>query len=242
MISPFLITRLEDPWLSTVFAGDSSDKGAGVVHTEATKEEIRRESRWSSVCSWPIADVTRTYDIGEEEFWVAPEAEGPISHVADRQDEEEETGYRKEAIFEKRPRVAAFQKRRPPAVGRNWDDPKRWSLTWKNLWRAHEHINIQELRVVAGIARRLSLDKKSWNKKVLVLTDSSTTLGATLKGRSSSYPLLRQCRVIAGVGLALGVRVSVRYVPSERNPSDGPSRGKAIGAAPETKRAHADRL
>lgn len=117
----------------------------------------------------------------------------------------------------------------------------RWKLTWKMRWQAKEHINIQELRVVAGIARRLSLSRSNWNKTMLILSDSSTTLGACMKGRRSSFPLLRQCRVVATVGFALGIRLSVRLVPSERNASDGTSRGLSIGAAEETRRAHADR-
>ena len=34
----------------------------------------------------------------------------------------------------------------------------------------------------------------------------------------------------------------VKYIPSEVNPADGPSRGVAVGAAPGTRAAHADRL
>jgi hypothetical protein len=241
MVSPFIRTCLEAGWMSTVFAGDSSNAGAGVVQTEATIEEILAESRFAAMSGWPIADITRVYDLSEAEAW-APDAGPPrIEHEFDREEESPPVDWVKEVTFE-RPRVEAFGKRKPPAVGRNWDRLDRWALTWKSKWAVQEHINIQELRVIAGIGRRLSMSRRAWGKKVLVLSDSSAALGATMKGRSSVYPLLRQCRVLAAIGLALGIRISVRWVPSERNASDGPSRGLRIGAAPETLKAHADRL
>ena len=74
------------------------------------------------------------------------------------------------------------------------------------------------------------------------MIDSMAALGVIAKGRSSSPPLLRLSRQLAGYSLAFGLLVYPRYIPSEINPADGPSRGVGVGAAPETKIAHADRL
>ena len=92
------------------------------------------------------------------------------------------------------------------------------------------------------IARRCSLDRKAWRRKILVATDSKVALRAVSKGRSSSGPLLRQCRMICSVSLVCQIRLVARYLESERNPAGGPSRMKAIGAAAETILAHKDRV
>ena len=139
------------------------------------------------------------------------------------------------------PAAFRMQRRAPPAMARGWDPLSRWKLTWKGYWRRREHINIQELRVISMIARRCSLDRKAW-KKILVATDSKVALGAVSKGRSSSGPLLRQCRMICSVSLVCQIRLVARYLENERNPADGPSRMKAIGAAAETILAHKDRV
>jgi hypothetical protein len=61
-------------------------------------------------------------------------------------------------------------------------------------------------------------------KRVLVLSDSQVVIGAVTKGRSSSPQLLRRLRTVSALVLAGGIRLSVRWVPSEFNPADGPSR------------------
>ena len=76
---------------------------------------------------------------------------------------------------------------------------------------------------------------------MLVLTDSMVTLGAASKGRSSAHPLLRLCRQLLPLQLILELRLFLRYIPSEVNPSDGPSRMKPVGPAEETIKAHSDR-
>ena len=62
--------------------------------------------------------------------------------------------------------------------------------------------------------------------------------GVLQKGRSSATSLLRLARVACGISLALGIRGYYRWVPSQWNMADGPSRGVGIGAADETKDAH----
>ena len=65
---------------------------------------------------------------------------------------------------------------------------------------------------------------------------------ALAKGRPSARPLLRLCRLAAAVVLTSGMNPLYRYIASEVNPADGPSRGLGVGAAPETKEAHKHRV
>ena len=53
--------------------------------------------------------------------------------------------------------------------------------------------------------------------------------------------MIRISRQLASISLGLGIRVFGRYVRSEENWSDGPSRGLGIGVADGTATAHSDR-
>lgn len=129
----------------------------------------------------------------------------------------------------------------PPLSG-EWLPISRWRLVYKGTWREREHITIQELRTGVGVLRHLSRSRQSWGRRVLILMDSMAALGVLSKGRSSSPPLLRLARQAAAISLIFDIYPVVRYIPSEVNPADGPSRGVGVGAAPETRAAHSDRL
>jgi hypothetical protein len=101
----------------------------------------------------------------------------------------------------------------------------RWRTEVSAPWRRPEHINALEMRAVHTAVRWVVSRPGSFGARVLLLTDSTAVLGALLKGRTSSRTLLARTRQVAAVTLAAGVRLSVRWVPSEANPADGPSRG-----------------
>ncbi|CAK0911449.1 unnamed protein product [Prorocentrum cordatum] len=60
--------------------------------------------------------------------------------------------------------------------------------------------------------------------RVVCIVDNLALALSLGKGRSGSRHLLRALRRIAGVALACGLRLLVRWVPSERNVADKPSR------------------
>lgn len=100
---------------------------------------------------------------------------------------------------------------------------------WRTIvaapWRDRsEHINVLELRAALTAVRWALSFPTSVNHRLLILSDSQVVVGAANKGRSSSRPLLRRLRALAALVLASGVRVTLRWVPSEVNPADGPSR------------------
>ena len=100
----------------------------------------------------------------------------------------------------------------------------RWRTVYHGKWQATEHTNVQELRALVGLARHLARPRRRWGEKCLVFVDSMVALGAASKGRSSSRPLLRLCRQLAAVTLSTGLRMLLRYIPSEWNPADASSR------------------
>ena len=123
-------------------------------------------------------------------------------------------------------------------IGANWINEARWYELFRGLWAAEEHNNVLELRCVVSVLRHLARSSRCWHKRVVIMTDSVVSMGVLQKGRSSATALLRLARVACGISLALGIRGYYRWVPSQWNMADGPSRGVDIGAADETKEAH----
>lgn len=105
--------------------------------------------------------------------------------------------------------------------------------------RCAEHINVLELRTAGyGLNHALRCGMPL-GARCLLLTDSTVALHTLTKGRSSAAPLLRVMRGVAARLLATGVRPIYRFVESERNPADLPSRlalshGTPIGWSPLT--------
>ena len=100
-----------------------------------------------------------------------------------------------------------------------------WRAVISHRWRfGGSHINELEMRAFyAGL--RWAMSRPTFRgRRVCFALDSMVSLGALRKGRSSSFPLLRVCRLVAAWLLALGSTLSLAYVPSELNPADGLSR------------------
>ena len=62
------------------------------------------------------------------------------------------------------------------------------------------------------------------NIQHLSLSDSMSWVCASTKGRSSIWSVARRARELCGLCLASNASVRCRWVPSERNPADEPSR------------------
>ena len=126
-----------------------------------------------------------------------------------------------------------LRKERVPEVAECWDSLARWRICYKTQWVRREHNNISELRTVVAAFRNAVRTRSNWGCRVLVITDSLVALGAGARGRSSSYPLNRLLRQLAATVLATKIKTYLRWIGTKRNAADGPSRGFAVGHAPE---------
>jgi hypothetical protein len=107
-------------------------------------------------------------------------------------------------------------------------DPALASANWRVIvasqWQQPEHINSLELRAVSTAVRWALSSPMSIHKRLLILSDSLVTVYSVTKGRSSSRLLLPRLRQLASLVLASGIRLYVRWIPTELNPADEPSR------------------
>jgi len=99
-----------------------------------------------------------------------------------------------------------------------------WSTAISAQWALPAHINALECHSAATAVRWLLSFPTTVRKRFVLLSDSRVAVGCLSKGRSSSYALLRVSRKFAALVLSSGLSVSFRWIRSEMNPADGPSR------------------
>ena len=145
------------------------------------------------------------------------------------------------ALVQSKPPAPQLRKVRGPDLEASWFPPKRWRLTFRGTWVTQEHICIQEARTAVKLMKHLGRSSAGCRHRTLAFTDNQAVLGVLGKGRSSAPALLRLARIAASLALGLEIRVLWRYIRSEVNPADGPSRALPVGPAPATIAEHAAR-
>eukprot|EP00971_Amphidinium_carterae_P168336 3335613-Amphidinium_carterae.1 len=100
-----------------------------------------------------------------------------------------------------------------------------WKVAFKGVWRRTEPMVVLEARCALLAVKHLVRSSSNFNKRVLVVSDSIAACAAISKGRSATHPLLGICPQLAALSLGCKLSVQMRWVPSEANFADGPSRG-----------------
>jgi hypothetical protein len=114
---------------------------------------------------------------------------------------------------------------RPAALPPPLDAGNVWSPLVSSPWRrVGDHINVLELRAIHTALRWALSCPASVGTRLLVLSDSTVCVYALSKGRSSSLELLPRIRAVSACQLAAGISLVPRWVPTDLNPADGPSR------------------
>ena len=97
------------------------------------------------------------------------------------------------------------------------------SHTWKQQVRGC-HINVLELETLVLAIHHMAKSSRTRGRRVLVFVDSTVTLGAIAKGRSSSRRLNRPGRRAAADLLTSQNDPLLQWVPTAYQPSDATSR------------------
>ena len=122
------------------------------------------------------------------------------------------------------------------AARRSWFEDPEWiseladSLPFKLLFKYHfrapAHINVLESRVYSSWLKHCA--KKHKNSRLLALLDSRVTLGASAKGRSSSFAISKVLKNSLPYVLGSNLHPGGLHVYSAKNRADGPSRDLEI--------------
>jgi len=109
-------------------------------------------------------------------------------------------------------------------------DPAVWSVAIRRRYQpgtalACAHINEKELCAAVDAVRWSCSSSRTRSRRLVVQSDFAVAVAVLRKGRSSKPALLQHCRRFAALALAEQVTVEARWVPTDRNMADRPSRG-----------------
>ncbi|CAK0807270.1 unnamed protein product, partial [Prorocentrum cordatum] len=107
----------------------------------------------------------------------------------------------------------------------------KWSVLCSRPWKRPEGMPVLETRSTLWGLRHQLRNTRWWGRRLLFLSDSMSATPALSKGRSSAPGMLRAVRAWASSLLVSGCFATVRWIPSELNSADAPSRrGLALGS------------
>ena len=200
------------PWNSLVCCSDASTTGYGVCTSHWRLEDVRKVGRQKERSRFKRCDnhsaresaLTSAGFIRDEltGAWKA----GNLS----TEDYLNLSGWRLDQSFEEVP-ARLLRKQL-------WQ-PKLWGK-----WRFNEGIIILEARAAVKAMKRIAMSRYGSQTRQLFLLDNMSLTLALERSRSRQYGLLRQVRVFNAYCIARGIQPSFRWIPSELNSSDEPSR------------------
>ena len=211
-IMPALRADWSRPWNGEVVASDASEEGFGVcsrawpaslaaqVGRTAERDRFKRagghNARESALTSAGFVrdDVTGRWLSGD---------------LAD-EDYLEASGWK---LDEKFPEVPATEL-----------TDHEWFTVRQGQWRKAEHIVHLEARSLVKAMEVIAQDRNMTDCRQLLLVDSMSSALAFGRCRSRNYKMLRQIRKFCAYSIGCNIGFSVRWIPSELNPADEPSR------------------
>ena len=104
----------------------------------------------------------------------------------------------------------------------------RWRVVSSYTFRQTSHINLQELRAFKRELCRVASQFSQRGRVQIFVNDSKVSVGATAKGRSSSFKVNGLLRSLVPFLLFGDVTVAILWVETQSNPADHPSRGARV--------------
>lgn len=210
-IIPMLFADLRKPWSTTVVSTDASPEGYGMCESTLTAKEVRSMGQWNE--RWRFRRLPAA-EWAPRRRALARDVFGDVRTViGDANTWDECQQYSHNDAF--------------PEIPPRFLSPSRWKTVGLGKWgNTQEHITLKEGRALVLALRRLSRTSRHRGKRHLVFLDNIALAFAVRKGRAHTYDMLRVMQQVGSISLAANLGLSVRWVPSEYNPADGPSRGQ----------------
>ena len=112
-----------------------------------------------------------------------------------------------------------------------------WSVLASRKWAKSSGILHLEASSLLWAVRHLCRRTASLGHRHVILSDNLAVVAAVAKGRAAHFVLNHCCRAIAAHAILSNCRFYIRWIPSELNPADLPSRqqlaeGDTVAAEP----------
>ena len=215
-LMPLMYGNIRLQWSDTVTCTDASPFGYGICERSADLQQVRNIGRWQERWrfkhldpeNWKPRERVQGRDVLSD---IRTARCFPVPTCIDDL-------YELDGDF--------------PEVPTDFMEPKQWHTVLMGRWKnTSEHITLKEGRTIVLAARRLSRAGKSRGKRHLILVDSLALAMSSCKGRATNYGMLRIMQQLGALCLGGGFSIRLRWIISELNVADGPSRGQ-IKAGP----------
>ena len=214
----FLESDWKRGWNTLVTSSDASEKGFGVCTSHWTSQQVSQAGRVPEKSRFRRTESHRARESALSAAGFRQEV-STGKWLAGEIDSEE---YLSEVGWECSP---SFKEIDAQLLHRHLWTPKTWG-TWKHS----EYIVILEARALNKALDRIAHTRYGHDVRQLFLVDSMSIALSFDRCRSRSFKLLRQIRRFASLCLARNLDPHVRWIPSELNSADEPSRTE--GAEP----------
>ena len=209
-ILPLLISDMRRPWSNTVFCSDASPEGYGITERNLDVSTIDQIGLWQERWRYKRTPPDQ-WRPRERALQLDPFSDINTAKVSDILFEEGDC-YTRNEEFEEIPHSIL--------------NPQDWRVAKFGKWQhTQEHITLKEARALTILVRRITRAAKFRGRRILVLVDNLALALCLGKGRSPNHAMLRVSQKIGALCLACNLALRVRWIPSELNNSDGPSRG-----------------
>lgn len=200
---PLIQRDLSAGWGDYVHATDASHWGRGVARAAVPADMMRHESKWHD--RWRFSRASE-HDLQSRLVEGAKGAED----------------------------ILEFERDQLQHVGEPMDElspeflDREWTRVESNAWSRREPIPVLEGRALVWLVQHLARSQANHGKRHLIISDSMTSILALSKGRGHAKSMNRVCRQIAALSLSCGLQLHYRWVASELNPADSPSRNRPV--------------
>lgn len=206
---PMLVADMRRPWSDTLLATDASPDGYGICESPVAAGVSRALGTWNERWRYrrlpPEQWAPRKRAIGRDVFNDVVTVLGDGESLGDEFVDNEDF----------------------PEVPKHLLDFSNWRTAKLGKWGfKDESITIKEGRALVLAVRRLARSRKNRGKNHVVLLDNLALCFSTAKGRGHNFSMLRIMQQIGSISLACNLGIFPRWIPSEYNPADGPSRGQ----------------
>ena len=216
-VCPLIWRDLSIPWSGEVMSIDASNWGLGATMADFEVSEVRDLAKFSE--RWRF----------ESEEFRNPRASTMGVAVASGSDEESAVQWAHQ--------FRDTNKLQPLTVvpKKNQQDlfvpfpfqvlKKHWKVVGRYKWKRQEPIPVLEARAALHGIKHVLRRVDNFGKRHLVLSDSITAVCSLDRGRGKAFKMRRVTQQVGALCLATHTLFSYRWLPSEWNTADGPSRG-----------------
>ena len=206
---PLFRAKINVGWSSDVLASDSSPYGYGVCQRQLPTEVVKGIGSQSERWRFRFEDA------------VDARSHAAKSGGVEVLDKDNISGFNVDAFDSILQGLNKAGFHEVPSSILKQDD---WNIVWSAPWQRHDNIlRTEGLALVWAIEHSLRANR-NLGKKLLFLCDNLPLALSASKGRARSGYLVHALRKVCALTLASGSKCHTRWIPSEWNSADKPSR------------------